>query len=156
MWLYLGVIVTMTVLYRYRNIQSLDTIKTYSKGLILFMKFLKQYDRKTIMNSGRQLMTYYIAQKLIEIDGKHVTIHYPYGVHWYKIRFKKKLGPSKLLGVVDENGKSCMDDIKSFMGPSHNFYNIPTDPALLGYETLTFEYMDGTQKQFQKHEIICL
>jgi hypothetical protein len=163
MWFYLttsiATISSLFVIYKYRNIQIgklYDTLKTYTTGTVLFFKFIKNYDSKTILQSGRQLVTYYISQKLVEVNGKYVTLHYPYGVHWYKLRFKRKLGPCRIVDIKDEHENNVTEVIKTYLGPSYDFHGIPTTPYCLGYESLTFEYMNGTNRQFKNQEIICL
>lgn len=60
----------------------------------------------------------------------------------YKMIFKKKRGPPSILSFEHE-GKDVTEEIVKYMGPSNNFYGIPTTPSMLGFDTLDVTYVDG-------------
>jgi len=139
--------------FKYYNLHPYDTIKTVYINSKLFFFFVKQYNMKTLLNSGRQLVTYYLSQRFTSIGKQQIDILYPYGIRWYKVRFNKKLGPSKIKQIY-YNHMNVTKDIKTFMGPSNNFHGIPTTPSMLGYSSLTVRYFNGNEKIYSDDEVI--
>lgn len=76
------------------------------------------------------------------------------GINRYVIRFPRVRGPSQIISILDKDDKDVTLKVKAFMGPSHNFHGVPTTPELLGYDILTFIFLDDTKKTFEKDQRI--
>jgi len=154
MWMSLASITLCLYLFlQWKGYHPYDTIKTSYYNIKLLWSFLKHYNIKTIINSGKQLMTYYIAQRFVKITKDTIEIQYPYGIQWYTIIFPRKRGPTPIKTILNDN-KNITKEIRQYLGPSNNFHNIPTSPKMLGYSTLQFHYYNGSIKIFNDNDII--
>lgn len=71
----------------------------------------------------------------------------------YNILISKKRGPHKIASIYGD-GKDVFHHVQQFMGPNFDFHNVKYTPSCLGYKSLTFQYMDDTEKTFKDDEII--
>lgn len=78
----------------------------------------------------------------------------------YNILISKKRGPHKIVAIYgkkytdDEEEEDVFEYVQQFMGPSFDFHNINYTPSCLGYYSLTFQYIDDSEKIFKEDEII--
>jgi hypothetical protein len=95
---------------------------------------------------------------LVSIGRDLHELTYKYNNNMYKIRIPKRHAPSDIeyISGTTPNGTEweCDDEIRAFMGPSHNFHGIPTTPKMLGYSVLVFEHVDGRSETYGENEII--
>jgi len=118
----------------------------------------------TIRNNGisicfnwtNKIITNTIGKHLIEMHHKYYIIHYPFGIKWYKIIIPRKRGPCLIDEIIDSNGNNVNADIFDYLGPCHNFHGQNMTPEILGYESLTFNYINGTSKTFKNDECIII
>ena len=98
-----------------------------------------------------------ISRYFVEIEKNCYTVHYPYGVRWYRIRIPKVSGPvSHIVKIYCERGIDITEKIKPLLGPSNNFHNQPVSPESLGYRRLTFEFALEPDKIFVDDDTIVL
>ena len=103
---------------------------------------------------SKQLLTNKLARYIVDIHKHYYIVHYPFGVHWYKIYIPRNRKPCKINAITDENDNNVKDDIFLIMGPSYNFHGILSTPEMFGFEKLKFEYLNGDIKEFSKNETI--
>jgi hypothetical protein len=104
----------------------------------------------------QQIFANQLSKHLVEIHHRHYIIHYPYGITWYKIILPRRIGPCMIDTVVDHHANNVKKDIFAFMGPTHNFHGLQLTPNVLGYDSLTFTFLDGTFKTFESTDILCI
>ncbi len=95
-------------------------------------------------------------QMTITSNSKCYEIDYEYDNIPYKLRFEKKRGPCKLISAFNQHNEDITSNILKYMGPSHNFYNIPTTPLFLGYTKIKVILHGGIEKEFVDNDIIKL
>lgn len=74
----------------------------------------------------------------------------------YNILISKKRGPHKIVAIYGDDGEDVFEHVHQFMGPNFDFHNIDYTPSCLGYSSLTFQFMDDSEKIFKDDEIIQL
>jgi hypothetical protein len=116
-----------------------------------------------VLKNPRVIITWivgYLTNKLskyfVEIEKDCYTVHYPYGVRWYRIRIPKVQGPTPYISKITADDIDVTDNIKQLMGPSHNFHNQPVSPESLGYKKIIFEYALEEPKEFVNDDTIIL
>ena len=146
-------------LYKYPNIYY--NILKGSK--YIFDTFYKFGFNKTGYNKVKHIIKEYLTFQIYQnfIENSHLpgsrqayTINYPFMMDWYKIIVKKKSGPCLLVGIKDSNGNDVYEQIKPYIGPGHDFHGglVKLTPDDLGYSGLTFEYINGNKKTFDKYD----
>jgi len=114
---------------------------------------------KTLDNTNGSNILYtvfnnYVSKHMVTIEKETITVSFPYGTRWYKIRFPRVRHPFMYNHIYDENGEDVSQDILSYMGPCHNFYGISTTPIDLGYSKLVFVDYFGEEMVFEKEQEI--
>ena len=94
-----------------------------------------QYFTKTVTRVGRNYHVEYV------IEGRR-----------YVMVVRPKKGPSPVLQVSNEQDEDVTEEILSFLGPEYNWHGKKLDPKFFGYETLTFEFADGSERTFTEEE----
>jgi len=117
-----------------------NTIRTNGIGICF------KWTNKVITNT--------IGKHLIEMHHKYYVVHYPFGVTWYKIIIPRKRGPCLIDEILDKDGNDIQQEIHQYMGPCHNFHGQNITPEILGYESITFKYLNGSEKTFKNDEVI--
>ena len=74
----------------------------------------------------------------------------------YRIRFKRRLGPSSYTRIENKDGELVTNDVAHFAGPCRNFYGIPTTPRILGFESLKVFFRTGMSETFLENDPIIL
>ncbi len=78
----------------------------------------------------------------------------------YNLLVSKRKGPHKIVSIYgnkeNEPPRDVYDYVKQFMGPNMDFHNIDYTPSCLGLDTITFHFINDTEKTFVKSEIIKL
>lgn len=94
---------------------------------------------------------------VVKPENKRYVLGYNEGVHEYKIAFPKKRNIRQIIKVNTPQHEDVTDEIFKYMGPCHNFYDIPTTPSLLGYdEGLYLEYRNGRKIKYLPETVILL
>lgn len=122
------------------------------------------YNPEKVVKIVKGIITNRISRYFVEIDKDSYTVHYPYGVRWYRIRIPKITGPSPMITrIVDlseedteKEGIDITEHIKPLLGPSHNFHNQPVSPEDLGYKKIRFEFALDDDKTFVNDDTIVI
>lgn len=72
----------------------------------------------------------------------------------YRIFLKHRRGPKPFLLVVDENDNDVTDEIIQYLGPNQDWHCQKYCPENFNKNCLTFEMMDGKQKNFFNKDFI--
>jgi hypothetical protein len=135
--------------YKDRHISFYTGIGHASWARIL-KEFLALKIRKTVT-------TYFEAGILLtKPRTDFYDLKYYDGTNKYIVRFPKTRGPSKYSHVIDENEEDVTDIISMYAGPCHNFHGIAVTPKFLGYESLTFFYINDTSVTFRSEDPIVI
>ena len=97
-----------------------------------------------------------VSKYFVEIESNSYTVHYPYGVRWYRIRIPRVLGPTSYVTKITADGEDVTTCVKGLMGPSNNFHNQPVSPESLGYHSITFEFALEDSKTFTDDDTIVI
>jgi hypothetical protein len=97
-----------------------------------------------------------VSKYFVEIESNSYTVHYPYGVRWYRIRVPRVVGPSSHVTKITADGEDVTIRIRELMGPSNNFHNQPVSSESLGYKSITFEYALEDSKTFTDDDTIVI
>jgi hypothetical protein len=81
-------------------------------------------------------------------------VFYYNGVNMYAIRFQKCIKTRTVLEVYSGIEENVTEKILAYAGPYLNFHGIPTTPKLLGYEKLTFRFLDDNVMIFNSTDIM--
>ncbi len=85
---------------------------------------------------------------------RYVLTYYE-GDRRFQVCFPKTRGPKKIVSVETQGGSVITTKFFEAMGPSNNFYGIPTTPQLLGYSgSLKIKYRSGVIVHYLSDEII--
>ena len=160
MWLILGILSVIGGAAYFRLVPTLSDISTSVKHvystIIEVCKVIRRNGIGTCLVWTNQVITNQICNQLVEMHHKYYVIQYPYGVSWYKIIVPRHRGPCKIDTIVDSTGTDVKKDIMMYMGPSHNFHGTTITPTMMGYEQLTFTYLNGTVKTFENNDIVMI
>jgi hypothetical protein len=99
----------------------------------------------------------YIQPLAMVTPGIYEGIIASYDGNIYKVRFPRKLGPRIIQQFETKKDGEIIDvtsEIEHYLGPSKNFYSIPTSPYLLGYENLIVHYTSGLVSKYEGRQII--
>lgn len=107
-------------------------------GLIFFPIY--RYNHK-LQKLGKQLLTNWLAHRLVELHHDYYIVNYPYGSNWYKIKIPRDRTPRIILEIT-ENEKEVTEEIVQFIGPCYNFHGICTTPKFLGFEELKIDTLE--------------
>lgn len=157
MFLYLGIsgfLLLYFGVWSIPRVQKDDLIQFIIQNSKDIYQFMKHYKWTMIHHHIFELGTNYISQKMVHVQKDRIIIHFPYGVHWYKLSFPRKRGPFQMRMITDDTDTDVSQDVLSYMGPCYNFYGIPTAPHDLGYSSLTFSDFIGNTKVFKENEQI--
>ena len=95
---------------------------------------------------------YFLKNDVIKKSRTHIIPYYSQNKH-YKIIYKPSIKKKRIIKVLYHN-LDITEEILEFLGPHNDFHNIPTTPLLLGYDSLTFEFLNDESKTFNDDEII--
>jgi len=102
----------------------------------------------------KTLFSWYVTGTKLISNRLNYTLFYTTNHKKYRIAFVKKRGPCHVKKVTTKNDENVTDIIKEYLGPGYNFYGIKTCPLMMGYDSLTFEYYDGTVISYLNYEDI--
>nr|QBK86884.1 MAG: uncharacterized protein LCMAC103_02220 [Marseillevirus LCMAC103] len=97
----------------------------------------------SVVGAGRWLYRAVLSPAKVvpaDVDGHSDLVYWARGKQC-RVRFPLRRGPSRYARIVagtNPGGPDVTAAVETFLGPSRNFYGIPTTPAMLGYEALTF------------------
>lgn len=96
------------------------------------------------------------ARRFITIsdDKRYITVRYLCNNRWYTFTLPTR--KSGVTSVRNCDGNSVIDALRPVLGPFGNLNGQHHTPLTLGYESLTFEYFDGTSKTFDLDDHIVL
>lgn len=125
-----------------------------------YLKIAVEFAKVTIRNY--LISTFELGH--LRSDRKYIEIDYHDGEERYTIRFKRRRGPSKIhliMGyrVICGGAQSVTDiteEVKRYMGPCHNFHNVPTSPKDLNYSKIVIEFIDGSTSTFEENDLISI
>ena len=141
-------IVTFVLLSKIR----LSTIKSviYQLGWLKTIQFCLCFvrDKIYILCGGK-------SNSVIIKDG-HYILTYCYGIRTYNIKWKARLGPNRIIEILDEENNDVTQMIRSYLGPGEQFHGIHLSPKDLGFEQLTFHNIYGETKCFRDKQIMIL
>jgi len=98
----------------------------------------------------------YLYTGKIEMKDNVYTLTYFIGQKEYKAVFKGKRGPNKITKILNKNDEDITDRILAYMGPTHNFHNIPTSPKMLNLDECRFIHINGNVSRFCGDETIVI
>lgn len=159
MWFYIGILSTIafSVWYLGRIPTPTDIVLSAKHTYVISREVFKVIRRNGLgvcLIWTKQVIANQIGNRLVEMHHKYYIIHYPYGVTWYKMIIPRRRGPCMIDSIKDSDGNDIKQDIVPYMGPSHNFHGTRVTPKMLGYDSITFIYLNGTEKTFQSTEPI--
>ncbi len=139
--------------------------KVYKKCSLLYpvLSLLRHIDSKMIRDyivfQTRLIATSHLESGLLTTNPTHCELVYFSGIQKYRVIFPKKRGPKRVVSVhttIDDDplNLDVTSQIFEYMGPSHNFHNIPSSPKLLGYKDLIFTMRNGDILSFSDEELI--
>ena len=141
MWIYIGIAITTLVAFT-----------KYAKMVIVAGRRI--IIQRNSLHWLQQVFANQLSHRLVEIHHHHYVIHYPYGITWYKILLPRRIGPCMIDEITNHAGNNVKNDVFAFMGPNHDFHGTKVTPEMLGYKSLTFTYLDTTEKTFESSDII--
>ena len=143
----MGLSMTSYVVY---NVYSSDVF-THIYKLYECMEKLKSMNNQTnydaLMSMFNLLLQRYRLQHTQEVFthehekvGKnHYLIKYTLDGIEYKTMIRKRRGPSKIVGIYNEDDVDVTDAIKVFLGPNDDFHNIKYKPSIFKMRRLRFK-----------------
>jgi hypothetical protein len=85
------------------------------------------------------------------IDGNTFEVSYVVSGKLYRMIVKPKRGPSPVIQISNENQEDVTDQVLPFMGPTYNWHgNTTFSPNFFNYQSLIFEFADGSEKVFHQ------
>jgi len=173
MWVFLIVLTGLGCLSFSKKFQSMMKnipISTFSSVVYKYQSFIEKRKffqgsimkniQEAILFKSRVLASKYLDVGKLDTYKSHYEIIYYNGSKRYKVVFSKKCGPNEIVSVKTlKCGKDITNEFLEVMGPSRNFYGIPTTPRLLGYEEgieVSYRTCDFAKiKYFPDDKIIC-
>ena len=91
----------------------------------------------------------------------HVSKNTYYAKYWYmgreyRILLDIKKRPPKIEACFDENDRNITRELAHLLGPNGDFHMFKPTPSKLGYESIQFEFFDGSHVRFESDEPIQL
>lgn len=96
----------------------------------------------------------YMNNSVHNLDRKTFELKYVIEGKLYKMLIVPTRGPAPVLQVSNENSIDVTDEILPYMGPKYNWHNNKMKPSFFAYDSLTFQLMDGTEKTYNRDDII--
>ena len=153
MWLSLGLFTLVGFAIQIIGLRRLAKLFQFSKEACFLI--IKDGPRICLV-WARQLISSQIGKYLVEIHHQYYLVHYPYGATWYKIMIPRNRGPCMIDTITNDVFEHVKKEVIPFMGPGHNFHGSRVTPGMLGYESLTFTFINGDTRTFCKNEILIL
>ena len=137
---------TLDLYRRWKNLNSLVSTRHSNYFKIVINSFW-------ILSKSLYIQTVqYMDTTVKQIDAKNYEITYVINGKLYKMIITPIRGPAPLLQVRDEKDDDITEKILPYLGPRHDWHGCKFTPKNFGYEKITFELADGTNKSFKKND----
>jgi len=91
---------------------------------------------------------------VVKINKNTYEITYIVEGKMYKLVTHVKRGPAPILQIISDEENDVTRQILQYLGPDYNCCSNDLEPSFFGYNTLFFEFGDGTNKLYKTGESI--
>ena len=143
-------IVRDTVLSRYdkwKSVNQLVSTHEKSKFRIIFFSI------KLILEALYLSLIQYLNSSVKKLDRKTYEISYQIEGRTYKMIVIPKRGPPPVLQIINDHDIDITDYVLPYMGAQYDWHGTKLTPRFFGSQTLTFNFIDGSEKTFHEPSI---
>ena len=133
---------------KWKRINRLVSINTKNRFLIIYLSF------KLLFNLLWLNLIQYMTSNVVKINRNTYEISYSIEGKLYKLITTMKRGPTPILQIISDEEKDVTLQILPYLGTSYNCDIRELSPSFFNYNTLFFEFSDGTNHLFQINEPI--
>ena len=127
---------------RWKNLNQLVSTTESSKMRIFCISM--QMILQTLYISFLQ----YMNTTVRKLDRKTYEVRYVIDGKIYNMIVRPTRGPAPVLQISNDKQNDVTDQVLPYMGPQYDWHHTRISPEFFGYNSLTFELMDGTEHTY--------